>query len=247
MNKKQLGLITVKMISAATLLIFVMQASAADNTVQEANSEMETNQKLTVEYVAEICNLDVSDFDGVDFNEFIETYELNSDNIGEYYLPDLIRFYKREKAVGEVTDYSAIFDNCGGKLTAEDFDKIDVIVWDYHEGNGNKYMVIDFAKKSVYLSYKDIIAECKESDKVADLSQADVEFIKAGLSESKITEWKNEYIGTNEGTTGSFSWSIGVRLADGRCVSYHGNGVVNSGTPAETVALIKNLSAKFKS
>lgn len=203
-------------------------------------------QQLTMEYIISHSELTAADFENIDFDAFVAMYELTQENIEEYYLPDLIAMYHREMAVEDLSDYTSIYTNANGQLTENNLAQIDALILEYHEGTDNHYLVIDFSLGEVYRSRNDIISACGESNKVADLLDDDRIFVLEALRNCGITGWENEYIGTNEGTTGSLSWTVGIRMNDGSCVSYHGSGVRNSGTPSEFFALQESLLKYFE-
>ena len=66
------------------------------------------------------------------------------------------------------------------------------------------------------------------------------------VSDSGITGWNESYIGTNEGTTETASWDLGIRLEDGRCFHYNGRGVLDSGTPQQLYTLLDTLAEHFR-
>lgn len=216
---------------------------AQEEASQEATADMK--QQLTLEYVISHSELTEADFESVDFDEFVAMYELTQENIEEYYLPDLIAMYHRKMALENTTEYSSIYTNANGQITEQDYGRIDVLIMEYHEGSDNHYLIIDLTQGKVFKSRTDIISSCGESNKVVDMEADDKQFVLDALRNSGIADWKNEYIGTNEETTGSLSWSVGIRMSDGDCVSYHGNGVQNSGTPTELFALKDSLLKYF--
>ena len=213
-----------------------------EETSQEEATEMEN--QLTMEYIISHSELTAADFENVDFGEFIEMFQLTEKNIHDYYLPDLITLYHREKAWGNTVDYTYIYTAASGQLTEADIDQIDVLLLDYHNGTDNYYLIVDFEAGKAYQSRHEIISSCREEDKTADLLEDDRTFVQEALRDSGITGWKNDYIGTNEGT-GSFSWAIGIKLRDGRCIQYQGDGVRNSGTPIEFFSLQESLLEHF--
>ena len=214
-----------------------------EKTSQEATTEMEN--QLTMEYITSHSELTAADFENVDFDAFVAMYQLTEENVHEYYLPDLIYLYHWEISRGNAVDYTYIYTAADGQLTDTDIDQIDVLLLEYHEGTDNHYLIVDFAAGKAYQSRHEIISSCREQDKTADLLEKDRIFVSEALRDSGITGWENEYIGTNEGTTGSFSWAIGIKLRDGRCVKYHGYGVLDSGTPIEFFSLQESLLEHF--
>ena len=205
---------------------------------------MENKQDITLEYVLANTNLTASDFEGIDFQKFLEYYELDSETIFDYHLPDLIRMYLR--ALQDVyTSYTDIYDTADGKLTTDDLQNIQVIVWEYHSENSNNYMVIDREKAKVYFSRRDIISECREKDMVAKLSREDMRFVEDRLRATDILLWENQYIGSNENIMGHMAWTLGFKLNDGRCIVYSGRGVYNPKNPVQLAKLLRDWKEHF--
>ena len=201
--------------------------------------------QLTMEYILSHSELTAADFENMDFDDFVSRYKLTEESISKYHLPDLIGLYRRAIARRNAVDYTGIYTAASGQLTEADIGQIDVLLLEYHEGTNNHYLIVDFTVAKAYWSRRAIISSCRERDKTADLQENDRTFVEEALRDSGITGWKNDYIGTNEGTTGSFSWAIGIKLQDGRCVKYHGYGARNSGTPTEFFSLRKSLLEHF--
>ncbi len=152
---------------------------------------------------------------------------------------------KRSLARPKTTDYTAIYHNAQGTLTDADLSQIAVLIWELHKNTENTCMVVDAQTGAVYFGEGYFLDACSQDHKVADLKDTDMAAIVGHLTDSGITGWKNKYVGTSEGTTGHYAWGIGIRLQDGRCVSYTGSGVLNSGTPAAMRSLLEALAAQF--
>ena len=227
--------------------LFSLSACAAD-TQQPTNttekSIMANTDNLTLEYIVNHTELTAADFEGIDFEDFVQTFALTTDNLEEYYLPDLIKLY-RVKQADKFTDYSKVFASAAGVLESEELSDIQVIVWELHDGNYNRYMVIDFEAAAVYYSDMDIIHSCRESNKVHDLTDEDRAFVAKALTESEIVQWGNSYIGTNDNAYGQFSWSIGFELTDGSCIAYSGRGNQNQNAPFSLIPLFSTLTDQF--
>lgn len=231
----------------ALAALFSLSACAADtpqptNTTEE--SIMANTDKLTLEYIVNHTELTAADFEGIDFEDFVQTFALTTDNLEEYYLPDLIKLY-RAKQADIFTDYSEVFASATGALEAADLSDIQVMVWELHDGNSNRYMIIDFEAAAVYYSEMDIIRSCRESDKVHNLTDEDRAFVAKALTESEIVQWGNSFIGTNDNAHGQFAWSIGFRLTDGSCIAYNGRGNQNQDAPSSLIPLLYTLTDQF--
>ena len=167
----------------------------------------------------------------IDFDDFVSRYKLTPERIEEYSPILLLALYKETMSREPTADYTVIYAAAEGTLRSEEFDDIEVLIWEYHSGNYNSCMVIDKKAGTVYYGLGNFLDECGESRRVSDFLEEDSVFLKDLLEESGISEWKNEYNGTSEGTTGSYSWAVGIKLRDDHCFCYSGHGVMNSGTP----------------
>lgn len=226
----------------ATTLVIAMLCGCTSALKEEQLGQGEIKEMdLTKEYIIANSELTEKDFENVDFDAFVKEYELTISDLGEYNIKSLLELYKRSCEKEEATDYTYIYDKSNGKLEENDVEQITLMVWEYHEGNNNSCMVVDFDKKIIYYDKTYFLDGCSEQISSYPLKEDDVESIKKDIYTSKIFEWENEYVGTNEGTTESFSWAIGFELADSRCVKYSGRGVLNSNTPKEMNVLIKSL------
>ena len=214
------------------------------NTDNHDMQESET-MELTKEYLIAHSNLTEEDLNGLDFDDFVAFFELTPEMLEKYDAKALLRMYLEELQKAPTTDYTELFTHAAGKLTEQDLDGIRVMIWEYHESDYNAFMVIDLEKGKVYQGLGNSLDAVDESSFAADWKEGDEVFLREVLTASGITAWNNEYIGTSEGTTGHLAWAIGFRLADGRCVSYRGRGVLNSGTPDTMEPLLKTLQEHF--
>ena len=242
---------TKKCLCLVLCLVFVGLAAAgcanAQGTQKEVLQEETDNmeKQLTLDYLISHSDLTAADFENVDFDAFVAMYDLTQENFKEYYLPDLIEMYHREMARERTVDYSDIFTQAQGQIREEDFEQIDVLIVEYHEGTSNHYLVLDFGEGKAFGSSNDIVSACGESSKTAELSADDKQFVLDALRDSGITGWQNEYIGSSENTTGHLSWAVGIRLRSGASVCYHGHGVTDSGTPVALFTLQESLARHF--
>jgi hypothetical protein len=186
--------------------------------------------KLTKEYMIEQCQLTDEDFDGIDFDDFVSYFDLTVDNLKEFDSKSLLSLYRADREAGEKTDYTEIYQQASGKLLDEDIPHISIVLWETHIDNRNLCFAADFEKMILYGGEGYCLNNCRESDKLAELTEDDRIFVINTVTECGIVGWENRYEGTNEGTTGHFSWAIGFRLDSGKCVDYSGTGVLDSGT-----------------
>ena len=229
----------------AALLLALLLLTACTQTDNPSQKGETTAMELTLEYVLENSSLTAADFEGVDFEAFVAEYELTEDSLKEYDIAAVLALYKRSLNVPASVDYTEIFDKAAGTLTEEDLPKVTTVVWERRQGNGNITMVIDGDAGVVYSGYGAFLDNCTEDEKVAEIAGDAMEKLRQLLKDSGITQWNNSYIGTNEGTTETASWDLGIRLDDGRCFHYNGRGVLDSQTPEALYTLLNSLAEQF--
>lgn len=211
----------------------------------------EIGDPVPMEYILSNTDLTAEDFEGVDYEAFMNELEFGTANIDEHIrlVPRLLNFYKedleRERLYGPYIDYSVIYQQAEGRLKEEDFDNIEVIICNDYDGDFNRTVVIDFTTGKVYSGIGDFLERCNYSRVTAHLTDDDREWLISTLSESSITSWRRRYTGTNACTTGYAGSGIAFRLTDGRCVSYTSSGVLFSGRPAEMGLLCNEIFKRF--
>lgn len=228
----------------SVVMLSITSCSIPQTVSEEKNSCKESvNLETLKESIIKKYDILPEELENIDFEDFIDTYDLNECNIDEYYVPDLIEMYKERDT--DRVDYTYIYNNADGKIEEEDIDNMSVVMWEYHEGNTNKYMVIDIDRNVVYYSMKDFFHSCGEDNKIACLDEDDEIFIKEIIKNSGISYWENTYIGTNSNTTGNLNWAIGIELKSGLCYKYHGSGVLDSNTPDNVESMFMVLLKHF--
>ena len=218
--------------------------SHATPTASSRSEEMETAM-LTKEYLIEHSSITEEDLEDVDFDAFVQKYELTPAMLEEYDVAAFLRMYKKRAAIPPALDYSYIYANADGHISAHEYESIKVLIWEYHEGARNYGMVVDKGNGSVFYDVGLSLSKVRDDERIGDWKEEDGAFLKNALEESGIASWKNEYIGTSENTTGHFAWGIAFELEDGRCFSYTGRGVLGSGTPESIVPLLETLKDHF--
>lgn len=231
-------------VGVVMLCLFCLLIGCSKTTDQNDKKDDKT-MRLTKEYALEHSSLEESDLENVDFESFVDFYELTTADLDNYDLKALLDMYKEQQEIGPKTDYTEIYRNAEGTLAETDLDHISQMIWDLHEGSRNRFMALDFENRAVYYGEGNYLSACGQEYQIGELSDEDIAFIRQTLIDSGITGWQNSYVGTSEGTTGHFAWTIGFRMEDGHCVSYSGSGVKESGTPEEMTALLNKLVDHF--
>lgn len=234
-----------RIVAVILACIFALSLAGCAGEKKQSEEKDDKAMRLTKEYALEHSALDASDLENVDFEAFVDYYELTNADLDNYDLRALLKMYLEELEIGPMEDYTEIYLSADGVMAEPDLEHVSQMIWDLHDGDYNTCMVIDMEKRAVYYGEGDFLDACGEEHKVRELSDEDIAFVKQSLIESGITGWQNSYVGTSEGTTGHFAWSIGFRLDDGRCVAYSGSGVMNSGTPLEMYSLLNELTDHF--
>jgi len=241
--KKQLLVILI----CALAFILLTACSQPEPPVQT----QEIGDPVPMEYVLSNSDLTAEDFEGVDYEAFMNEMGLGTANIDEKLrlVPTLLEIHKkdleREQLYGPYIDYSVIPQQAKGRLKEEDFDNIDVIICGDYDGDFNCALVIDFTTGKVYSGMGNFLEYCDDRYVTATLTDDDREWLISTFSESSITSWRRSYNGTNACTTGYAGRSFAFRLTDGRCVCYSSSGVRFSGAPADMGILCDKLFERF--
>lgn len=239
-------MLTVLIAALAMLLL-----TACSQAEPPAELPEEIGDPVPMAYILSTTDLAAEDFEGVDYEAFMNEMELGTANIDEHLniIPSLLGFYKekleRERLYGPYIDYSVIPQQAKGRLKEEDIDNIEVIICSDYDGDFNRRLIIDFTTGKVYSGMGLSLDSCNDSCVTATLTDDDREWLISTFSESSITSWRIRYNGTNACTTGYAGTSFAFRLADGRCVSYSSSGVIFSGRPAEMGLLCRELFERF--
>lgn len=236
---------------AAVLLAALLLLLTACSQTEPQNQSEEIGDPVPMEYILSNTDLTAEDFEGVDYEAFMNEMELGTANVDEHLhlIPSSLEYYKkkleRERLYGPYIDYSVIPQQAKGRLNEEDIDNIEVIICGDYDGDFNQTLVIDFTTGKVYSGMGDFLDRCDDSCVTAHLTDDDREWLISTFSESNITSWRRRYNGTNACTTGYAGTSFAFRLTDGRCVSYSSSGVRFSGRPAEMGLLCRELFERF--
>ncbi|MBE6753637.1 MAG: hypothetical protein E7559_04700 [Ruminococcaceae bacterium] len=230
-------------------VLAVLTLTACSKQTEQISEDI--GDPVPMEYILSNTDLTAEDFEGVDYEAFMNEMGYGTENIDEHLrlVPRLLAFYKedmeKERLYGPDIDYSVIYYQAEGTLKEEDLDNIEVIICNDYDGDLSRTVVIDLTTDKVYAGIGDFISRCNDSCVTAKVTQGDREWLSDTISDSGITSWKRRYKGTNACTTGYAGTSIAFRLNDGRCVSYSSSGVRFSGMPAEMSILCRDIMNRF--
>ena len=234
-------------ILAAILLFSLCLCSCADKSPAGTGSREKEDEAMTItkEYILNHTNLTEAELEGLDLEDLVSRFKLTPERLEEYDLEMLIALYKNMLSQPQTTDYTYVYASAEGGIGEQELGSVKVLLFEYHDGNYNECMVVDREAKAVYYGPGLFPDACGESSRVADFREEDAAFLEKALRDSGIASWHSEYKGTSEGTTGSFSWAIGIQLTDGRCFRYSGEGVLDSGTPETMRPMMEALIDRF--
>lgn len=206
------------------------------------SSKDENRQSITKEYMMEHCGLTEDDFQGVDFDDFVIRYNLTPETLEEFDGASLLALYKEQTAA--YTDYTEIYRQASGKLREEDIDHIAAVIMQTCQGLENEWIVADLEKAVVYggLGYE---PNYGRGEPVLKLTEDDFAFIRETVQASGITGWENTWTGEGEAEfDNNISWEIGIRLDNGECMKYEGDGIVDN-CPEEPYRLCETLWIRY--
>ena len=151
------------------LVLLLIFTGCSDDKVNSSDNEVVTeiedtaqgnngnDDGLTIEYVCEKYNMDESEFDGVDFDAFVDYYGLTKDNMGAAGPKYLLEKYKELKYKVKIPEYSKLTGNTDTFLD-EYKEHIEVVIIEEIEEAGSEQscntLVLDFALGYELLSHK---------------------------------------------------------------------------------------------
>ena len=213
------------------LIIALICALCVCATAEEGQGQDNEN-RITMEYMLEHCQLTEEDFEGIDFDDFAEHFELTPEVLEEFDGTSLLSLYKMQLEMIEGTDYTEIYREASGKLREEDIGHITAVIWELHQGMDNEWMAVDFEKKAVYGGIGIGLECCLDKDQLTETTDEDTVFIGETIAAAGMTGWDNLYISNGEWSDdGNEAWTIGIRLDSGECIKYEGEGFIVEGAP----------------
>ena len=224
MKKK---IIVVAIISFLILLIGCgnkdIKVITAENT-NESKDKEETDMKLTIEYVCDKYDIDKSEFDGIDFNDFVEYYDLTYENIASENIPFLLNDYKSLTYKVKIPKYDS-------SITTDTFlteykEKIEVVRIVDIRADGSVeecvYTIVDFNIGLILVSSYPTSA-LSEDNIVGETDDDIKEKVKDSFEKYDVYNWKENVSSNNSeedeiGTSNNIS--VVIELADGTVYGY---------------------------
>lgn len=213
------------------------------------NENKETHMLVTKEYLIEEYNLTEEEIGEVDLNDFIEELQLTKDAVQGMDIRIFLQKYKvdlSQKVNENAVHYQYLRENekINQKLTEEELKTVKRIALCHSSGTDLLSIVIDYENETIYYGDQTyLLANGAVPTNEVILSEEKIESLNNMWKECEVLSWEKEYIGTSEGTTGSYGWSLYFELEDGKIKMYHGSGMLGDNTPNKFGVIMTTLNS----
>ena len=154
----------------------VEQVKDEDNQEIENSTpdDVQLDEKVTMEYVCSEFGIDESEFEGLDFEVFVDYYDLSYDTIHKEAVAYLLKRYKENYGKPRIPDYRVTLSNLeSAELTKENVNSIDIVYFSQINGEEHNFYIVDFdigqiiegSGSESMVSYDDIVGEANEQTK----------------------------------------------------------------------------------
>ena len=206
----------------------------------------EYSMKVTMEYVCSEFGMSELDFDGIDFEDFVNEYNLTYESIQRENIKVLLRCYKEDYGKIKIPDYRDIFKYVGtATLTKENQDEISIVFFSRIEGEEHFFYIFDFEIGKIIVGSGSEANVC-EDDIVGEADGNVKSAVIALFEQYNIYSWRTRKANasTNKdimGTTGS--WSLDIKFEDATIYGIHGNGLTDETAPENLDLFVQDLKA----
>ena len=185
-----------------------------ENCVVEGDSE---DMELTKEYVCSEFGIDEAEFEGVDFEDFVDYYDLSYDTIHREAVAYLLERYKEDLEKVKIPDYHSIYNyNKDIILTKENQNDISIIFLAINMGEENQYIIFDFDIEKIIISGSD--SAIPEKD-VVGIANVEVREQIVGLFEKySVYSWRmsdNKKLPNDSGVYDIENWAFRIKFNNG--------------------------------
>lgn len=218
---------------------------------QTAEDKEEQNMEealVTREYLIEHCGISERDLEGIDVDAFIEEFDLKESNIDKVNVEFLLEAYKEE--AGESSSPYSFFTEDAyetGGLKEEDIPGIQTAALYITDGTYQETIILDMGKEKGYWGKgTNLLYDMdEESEQITFTGEKREAFTKL-LENCQVAAWKSRYEGTNEDTTGSFGWTLYLKMQSGKISRYTGSGVMGENRPEQWDDFEKGIKKLFE-
>ncbi len=244
MHNKSKNVILWIFIEAIIIMVMIVGGVGIYN-----NENKETNMLITKEYLIAEYNLTEDEIEDVDLDVFIEELQLTKENVQGIDMHIFLQKYKEDlnqKVNENAVYYQYITENerINEKLTEEELQTIKRVALCRSSGTDLLSIIIDYEKAIIYYGKQVyLLNDGAVPTNEVILSEEKIENLNSMWKECEVLSWEKEYIGTSEGTTGSYGWSLYFELEDGKIKMYHGSGVLGDNTPNKFGVIMTTLNS----
>ncbi len=224
-----------------------VQENVGDNGMQDKIliEGDEESMKVTMDYVCSEFGIDESEFEGVDFEDFVNEYNLTYESIQRENIRVLLRCYKEDYGKPRIPDYRVILNNLeSAELTEENVNSIDIVYFSRIEGEEHNFYIFDFEIGQIIVgsgsesmvSYEDIVGEADEQirEEIVTL----IENYNVFTWQTKIKE------SNNTGIVGTIdSWLLNIKFDDETMYGIYGRGLNDEYAPEDLDLFVEDLKA----
>lgn len=194
----------------AALCVLLLAVGLAGCGKGDAESGKNGEQELTQEYVCSQFGIAESEFEGVDFDDFVDYYGLTYENIQDESVEYLLRQYKENGGEPASYDYGYMYDGTdGAALTAEDEDSVSVVFLAQNEDDLHSFWIFDF-DKGIKLAGGGSERVIGRNSVTAALTQEHKEQVLALFEKYDVYAWYE-----NGQRPDASDWYLSVQLQDG--------------------------------
>ncbi len=176
----------------------------------ESNNEGGNDMELTQEYVCSEFGISESEFEGVDFDHFVDYYGLTYENIHNEMVAYLLQEYKKNNGEIEFYDYKYMYNSDkDAVLTLDNQNSISIVFFAQIEDDLKSFWIFDFEKgiKLIGTGAENVI---HKDNIVSTLTPEHKEQILELFEKYDVYTWYENREELNSG-----DWYLSVKFQDG--------------------------------
>ena len=207
------------------------------------------SMKVTMEYVCSEFGMSESDFDGIDFEDFVDEYNLTYEKIKRENVRVLLQCYKENLGKVKLPDYRIVFNNLRTtELTKENVNSIDIVYFSQINGEEHNFYIVDFEIGQIIegsgsesmVSYDDIVGEANEQTKQKTIELFDKYDAYLWEQSDKVSR----PIGTANGEVGTeCRWYLKIKFNNGTIYRIYGDTLTDETAPENFDLFVEDLKA----
>ena len=229
----------------------VEQVKDEDNQEIENSTpdDVQLDEKVTMEYVCSEFGIDESEFEGLDFEVFVDYYDLSYDTIHKEAVAYLLKRYKENYGKPRIPDYRVTLSNLeSAELTKENVNSIDIVYFSQINGEEHNFYIVDFdigqiiegSGSESMVSYDDIVGEANEQTKKKTIELFDKYDAYSWEQSDKLSppiDIANGEVGTE------CRWYLKIRFNNGTIYRIYGDTLTDETAPENFDLFVEDLKA----